>query len=232
MIQWTELARKVDFIEGRKNLVPERYMGAFENKYDMSLPQDYKCFFQIFGSGVVGQYWRLPYPGKQMLKYSKLLLERLGARVSPHKCIRNTNLKLVDLLENGLVFASNDQTVLAIWDLDSYNKLDNNYDIYLVDYEAYNYYKRLGYVEGYSGDVRELEQLSQTEYSHYLGRSFYAFISTILFGEGLSSRLTRKGQELFDEPNASFLPLKNVYGNKDSAMSRFLEFFYKQYLCL
>lgn len=128
----------------------------FENTAGFKLPQEFKEYCQVFGSGRFGLHgFVIDCPNFDDIE------GHLGSNESMLASCQYSfkwSIKELELLKNAYMFGRGNCDVSFIFDLRSYSEEDKSYDIY-------------GLSCGGSGVV------------YYLGRSFFEFVSEICIGE-------------------------------------------------
>lgn len=133
---WQKVAAKLKTIEleGSENeIMSTSDLDAFEDREDIVLPTEYKEFCHFFGSGTFGtervhincptSYWITQIAPAQLEGMKMLISTSTEQKVSD-----NFNL-FSELLDHAFVFGGYDYYVV-FWDLRTYDKLDDSYDIY------------------------------------------------------------------------------------------------------
>jgi hypothetical protein len=165
---WQDLIQDLNlkFIgdESRRGICTDEQLSAFEQERSIILPNDYKEFCKIFGTGSVGDWLLIFCPGYDRLISGQedLLLTSNYIRRSPSDAL-DVDQQKIGLLENGFVFGDDSGSRLLVWDLRSYSEQDFSYDIYWVLWD--------------SPDSEILE-----EDIKLVGRSFFDFVRTVCYG--------------------------------------------------
>ncbi len=170
MENWNALFNSLE-ISGDSNFVCEdKDIDLFEKKTEFALPNNFKEYCKVFGSGVHSREFSIYCPcedgGKwDLLTYGTWQLTALKDAVEFEI---NHSLKgfpaanydkmrwLEDLLNHSFPFASNGFAESFIWDFNSYRESDKSYDIYRVGIDS-------------------LEEAA------LVGRNFYKFITEFIY---------------------------------------------------
>jgi len=170
--KWQDLANEVEFIQ----VVPRDYeisplltteqLEIYQNKAKVILPPDYKAFCQLFGTGEFPYsktYIRCPnieslHTGMNSERivishlYSRLKAElKQSEKLEKGKTIKQFRLlKIQNLLESAYLVGYIWTYFTIIFDLSSYDELDQNYDIFA---------------------------LHPTDGCYFFGRDFYNFVN-------------------------------------------------------
>ena len=131
----------------------------FEIRQGFQLPNDYKQFCSLFGSGRFGDHMTVYCPriqNSQRSVYSmRVALELAQEEYGCFEAAQNIG----NLLNSCFVFATNPNSQDVVWDLRTYQKSDDSYDIYLLP-------------------------LDPLDEFYLVGRSFLEFINDFCIGEG------------------------------------------------
>jgi hypothetical protein len=114
---------------------------AFEQTHNLLLPQDYKDFCQILGTGQANKYLNIYSPTDSLIKHQQLIhLTIRHISKFPSNNVQQDLLK-IDLLKNSFMFGDDSCSCMYMWDLRTYSNLDNSYDIYcgVWDSPAYSF---------------------------------------------------------------------------------------------
>ncbi|WP_445632126.1 SMI1/KNR4 family protein [Nostoc sp. DSM 114167] len=127
----------------------------FESQAGFALPQEYKNFCQVFGSGEFGfNQFFIEVPNCEDIEggltSNEIILESCKDSFS-------WSLKVQELLDNAYLFGGGNNFLSFIFDLRTYSEQDERYDIYALQF--------------YSGFIS------------YLGRDFFKFICDFCIGE-------------------------------------------------
>ena len=131
----------------------------FEEQAGFRLPSEYKEYCQVFGSGVFTENRlnincpRLEGLDKEPISNSDTIEAIKGSY--PY------SMDIHNLLDSAYIFGIGDGYIFFLFDLRTYNNLDQSYEIYVLD------------------DERE-------HTVHYLGRSFFEFIREMCLGDRIS----------------------------------------------
>jgi hypothetical protein len=130
-------------------------LNEFERKSEIILPEGYKEYYQIFGSGMFG---------KNQFRITSLRIEDIEGQLS--EGLHSLELSkeayeypqgVVDIFENSYLFGCGSAYTSFVFDLRTFDKSDNSYDIYGL------------------GD--------NINYVYFLGRDFFDFIKDICLGK-------------------------------------------------
>jgi len=151
--KWLALLKQLEIIKPIPGLGEEKWteeeLLAFESETNIILPDEYKSFCQIFGSGGFGNYININCPYLQISNYYND--KSYGGKNTLSGLIRTNNpstisdtMSFYNLLHNGFYFGTRDTSDLFFWDLRTYSEIDKSYDIYITRNQIY-YDERLVY---------------------------------------------------------------------------------------
>ena len=154
---------------------------TFETETGIVLPEDYKEYCQIFGTGRLGNYMRIYCPN---IYYSELTLGAIRDEIDQasdptHSEIMNIE-DIKQLLDCAFVFGDNASADIVFWDLRTYQNLDKSYDIYLANSDCFD------------GEI------------HKVGRIFYEFVLDFCLGTKSLEILPDEMQPLPEELTRTF----------------------------
>ena len=160
---WYQLASSIEIIDepsGIELLTLEEAL-AFEKKHGFLLPQDYKEFCQVFGTGRAAKCVNL-YCATDTLILQQELLYLTIKNISdfPSSSVQEDFLK-VDLIQNSFYFGDDSGSCIFMWDLRTYSNLDSSYDSYLGVWDSPS--------DSFAEDYK------------YLGRSFFDLVNEFTF---------------------------------------------------
>lgn len=160
--KWYSLLAQMEILGNQKGTLNEETILTFEKETGIILPNEYKEFCQIFGGGTFGSFVSILRPSSHMLEMSSLTLYAIKTDFREYlwKKTEDTSTKATErILDFALRFAEDYfSNYIAIWDLRTYNKLDQSYDIYWLKWD------------GFEGDI------------YYLGRSVFEFVRDFCLG--------------------------------------------------
>lgn len=161
-----------DFPQGCLSNLSEEELNLFESKTRLVLPQEYREYCQVFGSGRFGlNDFYIDCPSLQYLE------KRLGS----NQCILEAHIPRIvkkghtvvkpceatELLKNAYLIGSGIEDQLFVFDLRTYSEQDRSYDIYAT-----------------------LSDTPDGAEIYYLGRSFYSFIRDVCLGTATNKNFT------------------------------------------
>jgi len=145
--KWLALLKQLEIIKpipgpGEEKWTEEELL-AFESETNIILPDEYKSFCQIFGSGGFGNYINIYCPYLQISDEYKEMSKR--GRNTLSGLIRTNNPSIIsdlmsfhNLLDNAFYFGHSNSCDLVFWDLRTYSEIDKSYDIYITNW--HNFY--------------------------------------------------------------------------------------------
>ncbi|HEY9852824.1 MAG TPA: SMI1/KNR4 family protein [Leptolyngbyaceae cyanobacterium] len=171
---------------------PEQ-LKLFELETGIILPEQYKEFCQVFGTGMFGDYMRIYCPNIYM---SNLFINSVKDDVNnfpdpSHGKIMDVE-SLKKLLEFAFMFGDNPSSDIVFWDLSSYSKSDDSYDIYIANSDCF------------AGDI------------HKIGRNFYEFIRDFCLGTRSYELLPESMRPAPQELTLTFYPFNSKSESIDS----------------
>jgi hypothetical protein len=189
--RWQSLLEEIDVRrEIEQDTRTSNELHLFEIQKSIILPNDYKSFCQVFGSGVFGSYLTIFCPEIDQVEIDYLKVELRDSEVEGSELSyrikdgESENIDVVErVLDRAFIFGSTSGGELLVWDLESLELEDIEYSIYMTR------------VEDFPGIYR-------------VGRNFFEFI--LLFGLGIGSyeHLPEWTQPSFDELDRTFTPIK------------------------
>jgi len=118
-------------------------LSRFESNCGVVLPEDYKTFCQVFGSGQFGDGMSI----SCISRYNEVTLEILKSVLEDgfdseldYRLARGESLEIEsirELLDAALVFGGSGSTDVVLWDLRTYSSEDKSYDIYMSRIESF-----------------------------------------------------------------------------------------------
>lgn len=159
--KWQALIAQLEVHESSNNQeiwIPEDFQ-AFEAETGIILPDSYRGFCQVFGTGLLGDYMRIYCPNTYL---SNVTIEAIKNEIS--QFLDPMYSKVMDvrsiskLLDSAFVFGDNASADVVFWDLRTYRESDKSYDIYLANSDCFD------------GEI------------HQVGREFYEFICDFCLG--------------------------------------------------
>lgn len=166
--KWEKLICCLKFYESHSiQILNKDKIAGFETDNRIHLPQDYKDFIRVFGAGCFGDFIRIYSPSSytyRRISESNLEWTRSYIKEYPSKDIE-WDRELDDLLNNAFIFGGDDRGNSILWDLRSYKRSDDSYDIFWLD--------------GY-GMIDEGEEGNDVVFK--IGRDFYKFICNFCCG--------------------------------------------------
>lgn len=160
--QWQSLLNQLEIVETPygSELWSLEELNQFESENNIVFPLGYKEFCQIFGTGCFGDFISIFCPN---IYFSTICLEAIKNDItefpdSEHERMMSKE-SLLALLDSSFVFGREPSANSIFWDLRTYNKSDNSYDIYWANSDCF------------SGDI------------YKIGRDFYKFVTEFCLGE-------------------------------------------------
>lgn len=143
-------------------LLNEQEFKQFELALNRKLPEGYRYYCQVFGTGGFGDLICIQCPDiRSIEKFLENSQSSLLACLDSFQYEEIPTDELEQLVENSLVFGDRDHLVIFIFDLNSYNDEDRSCDIYGLRFDCDDCYVRK------------------------VGRDFFKFIRDEIIGEGL-----------------------------------------------
>ncbi|MEO1684061.1 MAG: SMI1/KNR4 family protein [Cyanobacteria bacterium J06631_12] len=175
-----------EYLLSNGNMYPEIFseseLSEFEEETKIILPSGYRDFCKVFGSGCFGDdFLAIHCPSKfwvESMSPSKRssITESLQ---SSQETLQSTYLKSLELINSAFVFGGQDYFSL-FWDLRTYRKSDDSYDIYWALDEPYN------------GEI------------YNVGRDFSMFVRDFCLGDDLLNKLPPEFHEHMTEISSVF----------------------------
>ncbi len=172
---------------------------AFEAEAGVVLPDGYKEFCQVFGSGMFGEEIRLYCPCRVKSAHIRevcwsaiaslkqdVALE-IQYSVEGQSSLDVEKMKsLAVLLDSAFAFGDTPSAEILLWDVISYDETDKSYDIYIVPMDALERFTRIGrdffeFVRDFCLNAKANLALLQADYlskNIKLNRSFICFAET------------------------------------------------------
>ncbi len=161
---WLQLARNIEFTVDRSGaeVCNQDELIAFETEQLIRLPEEYKEFCQIFGSGEVGSFFRIFCPSHFLLRAQEIL-SKMENKVRSNQIQNEDFQQKIGILSNAFVFGDDFGNYVLAWDLRTYSESDKNYDIYMLYWE-------------------------EPEINDFIlvGRSFFDFVKSFCYGSKAS----------------------------------------------
>jgi SMI1 / KNR4 family (SUKH-1) len=120
---------------------------AVEKRLSIKIPEDYKYFCQILGSGRLDDFVDIFYVDSDRIAESKATAEYMIEKINTYIGIRGNhasqeglewwnnrdNNGYIKLLESALIFGGYNGEAVIFWDLRTYDPDDDSFDIYWYD---------------------------------------------------------------------------------------------------
>ncbi len=191
--KWHEILEDIEIVEenGEKEVWSKEQLLYFEQETGVLLPEQYKVFCELFGTGYFGDdcdYVRIECPHPNSFEIFIISIKKEiewfpGSAINGD--IKNDKL-LQELFDNAFVFGDTPCSNIFFWDLRTYNSLDDSYDIYLANSDCF-------------------------EGVYWVGRDFYEFIHDFCLGTQ-SWEILPKFKEIFPKSEVkSSYPILNVF---------------------
>lgn len=161
--QWHNLLGQLDVLEYGREILSSNKIIEFENSTKILLPQSYKEFCEVFGTGLFGNFVGIVSPSLDFFEYGKTIIFRINEEVEmfPSKD-REWDRGVKSILDSAFIFGGNSVwEYIAFWDLRTYQKSDRSYDIYWMS-------------TSFSG--------SEDDETFYIGRDFFEFVVDFCLG--------------------------------------------------
>lgn len=170
MEKWKALFESLEVNGEATHLRDEEAFRLFEEKAGMALPEGFREYCQVFGSGAHSREFFIfcpCSPGEKgdLLSFGLRSLESYKAEVvyeinhslAGHPASDYDKMRWLEgLLENAFPFATDGFAEVFVWDLNSYSRADGSYDIYRVG----------------------MDELAD---ACLVGRDFYRFVSEFIY---------------------------------------------------
>lgn len=135
--QWQQFSEEISFTEAQSGseIFTENQLISFEQEYNVSLPEEYKEFCQVFGTGVAANFCRVFCPTTWLNHQQEFLLTVVDyIEQFPSQNLINDREK-IKLIRNAFMFGEDLGSYLLLWDLRTYQSHDKSCDIYLGAWE-------------------------------------------------------------------------------------------------
>jgi hypothetical protein len=129
---WYDLANSVEVIDeqsGIEVLTLEDIL-AFERTQGFLLPEEYKEFCQVFGTGSAQEIFNLYSPTDTLIFQQELLQLTVKNIVEFPSSSSQGDRRKIELLQNSFFFGDDSGSCMFMWDLRTYSDVDLSYDIY------------------------------------------------------------------------------------------------------
>jgi hypothetical protein len=133
MQEWLDLYDSLDIEYLSPEVWTEEQFKDFEREQNLIVPQSYKEYCRIFGSGTFGQYMAITCPAPPALELGHSLLDGIREEI---ECFYSSELErcmsiddIQALLDSAFVFGGDYNLNIVFWDLRTYDS-DRSYDIY------------------------------------------------------------------------------------------------------
>ena len=163
MQKWQKLKQQLEIVDCGKEIFTAQQLLNFETETNITLPLEYKKFYQVFGTGMFGEFIGISCPTPYWVKNSKQYLENIRNEIKylyPEEHGKN-NMKaesVLNLIDSVFVFGDDSGSFISLWDLRTYREVDKSYDIYWINWDSF------------SGDI------------YKVGRDFYEFVKYFCLG--------------------------------------------------
>ena len=141
METWLNLLAQIEIIElpSGSDIWTQEELSQFEKETDIILPQNYKEYCQVFGSGQFGDYMTIyaPYPHLSSMSLENIKEDIAEFPDPEHGKMMNVE-SLKQLLNCAFVFGGNPMSDTVFWDLRTYSDSDKSYDIYLANADCFD----------------------------------------------------------------------------------------------
>ena len=179
--KWQNLLAQLEILENKGwGIWSEERLLAFEAKTGITLPADYKDFFQVFGKGMFGNYCRISLPNNSR---TEMLLTEIDELYDSVASPTMDKISLENLVTNSLIFGNTVHSHLIFWDLRTYSERDRSYDIYF-------------------GDIIYAD-------IHQVGRNFFEFVRDFCLGMKSYEVLPEWMRPYPEELTLTFCPFKS-----------------------
>ena len=141
MQKWYELLQKIIINDkfSKQNIFSSSQLADFEAITDIMLPQEYKYFCQIFGSGRFGDIVTIYTPSLSRFDRSKQLIDIVKQQIKEYPSKEKIkDEKLSNWLDSTLLIGDDDRGNIAVYDLASFDNSKKTYDIYWIQIDDFN----------------------------------------------------------------------------------------------
>ena len=169
----------------------------FEKNTEITLPEDYKEFCQVFGTGKFGNYVNIYCPS---VNISEIYLEAIKLDINAIKEDVNSYLftknykkgdiefdLIEELINSSFVFGDDAVSDVFFWDLRTFKSSDKSYDIYVANSDCCD------------GDI------------YKIGRDFYDFVYNFCLGMKCFEILPETMHPSHENIRYTFTPFNSTY---------------------
>lgn len=166
-LSWRELLEKLEITSDESNteILSREELSSTETETGILLPANYKELCQTLGTGLLAERVRIICPTKRYVENERLRLNYAIGRIQEYtrtdisRAI-NRDREFISLLESAFVFGDLYHSYYSlVWDLRTYSKNDDSYDIYYVNCDT-----------------------PESSEPILLGRNFFEFIDNFCYG--------------------------------------------------
>lgn len=140
MQKWLNLIQDINILQAssKQLTVGQSEISNFEAKTGIILPDEYKNYYQVFGSGRFGDSVSIHYVSPYLVEVSKKFVELIKQEIKDYPSKNELrDRELINWLNSILIFGSDDRGNIAAWDLSSFDRSKNAYDIYWIRQEHF-----------------------------------------------------------------------------------------------
>lgn len=192
--KWQTLFEEIEIIENQlgSEIWGKDEINTFEKNTGRILPNDYKMFCQIWGTGKFGNYMNIYCPSTAFsqvhLEAIKLDINAIKDNIESYSYIKYSkkgNVKfdvIEELINSSFVFGDNVNSDVVFWDLRTFKVRDKSYDIYITNSDCFD------------GVI------------YKIGRDFYEFVYDFCLGRKSFKILPKSMQPLNQDIRYTFTP--------------------------
>jgi WD40 repeat protein len=139
--KWLALINQLEVIENAEGseIWSEAELQKFEFEASIILPENYKEFCQVFGTGLFGEYMRIYCPDSVICN---LLLNSIKDEINKLAAPKYEKIfdftSLAKLFDSAFVFGDTLSENVVFWDLRTYDEFDKSYDIYIANSDCFD----------------------------------------------------------------------------------------------
>lgn len=141
--KWQNLYKQLEIFNFEKKSNLEADLIKIETQTGINLPDEYKNFLLVFGTGRFGNYVGLTIPdterSKELMGYNLEKLDYESQFWPEHETSKAKELR--GIFNSALLFGATPFEQELVWDLRTYSKTDKSYDIYLVKFDGPSAFK-------------------------------------------------------------------------------------------
>ena len=147
--KWQNLLNELEIVGSPGVISPlsQEEIEALELESKIILPIGYKEFGKVWGAGEIAEYMRIHFSRELLFEVSIDCIKSQLSYINTHSELEGDILDIESLnrlIDSALIFGDTGCAEVVFWDLRTYNKVDQSYDIYLANFDSFNGVYKIG----------------------------------------------------------------------------------------